>query len=364
MQQVTVELGERSYPIQVGAGLLERNPALSAMAQGRSVAIVTDAIVDGLFGDRLAELVQPVAHRLMRIVLEPGEATKRWETLNRIFDELLANRFDRSSLVVALGGGVVGDVAGFAAATYQRGIDFVQVPTTLLAQVDSSVGGKTAINHARGKNMIGAFHQPRLVIADTATLASLPARELAAGLAEVVKHGAIADKAYLDRVATAMPRLLAHDAEALAAAVVDSIRIKADVVARDERESGTRALLNFGHTFGHAIEAGAGYGTWLHGEAVGTGMVMATDLSVRLGYLSADDLARMKAVIGEAGLPLQGPAWPLERYLSFMSIDKKAIHGIPRFVVLEALGRASVQKVEPELVARTIAANTVPAGAA
>ena len=289
MQQVTVELGDRSYPIQVGAGLLEGNAALAALAQGRSVAIVTDATVDGLFGDRLAAALKPVAHQLIRIVLAPGEATKGWESLNRIFDSLLASRFDRSSLVVALGGGVVGDIAGFAAATYQRGVDFVQVPTTLLAQVDSSVGGKTAINHPRGKNMIGAFHQPRLVIADTETLASLPARELSAGLAEVIKHGAIADEAYLERVAMAMPRLRAHDPDALAAAVIDSIRIKAGVVARDERESGARALLNFGHTFGHAIEAGAGYGAWLHGEAVGTGMVMATDLSRRLGYLDAED---------------------------------------------------------------------------
>ena len=363
MQQVTVELGERSYPIQVGAGLLERSPALAALAQGRSVAIVTDAIVEALFADRLTASLRPSAHQLIRIVLAPGEATKGWESLNRIFDTLLANKFDRSSLLVALGGGVVGDIAGFAAATYQRGIDFVQVPTTLLAQVDSSVGGKTAINHERGKNMIGAFHQPRLVIADTATLASLPPRELAAGLAEVIKHGAIADAAYLERIATAMPRLLAHDPEALAAAVIDSIRIKAAVVARDERESGARALLNFGHTFGHAIEAGAGYGKWLHGEAVATGMVMATDLSLQLGYLDADDLSRMKAVIGDAGLPLLGPAWPLERYLSYMSIDKKAILGIPKFVVLESIGRASVQKVAPDLVARTITGNTLAATA-
>ena len=363
MQQVTVALGERSYPIQVGAGLLEHNPALSALAQGRSVAVITDATVDVLFGDRLSAALQPVAHQLIRIVLQPGEATKGWESLNRIFDSLLASKFDRSSLIVALGGGVVGDIAGFAAATYQRGIEFVQVPTTLLAQVDSSVGGKTAINHARGKNMIGAFHQPRLVIADTTTLASLPARELVAGLAEVIKHGAIADDGYLDRVASAMPRLLAHDPDALAAAVIDSIRIKADLVARDERETGARALLNFGHTFGHAIEAGVGYGKWLHGEAVGAGMVMATDLSVQLGYLKADDLFRMKAVIGDAGLPLQGPAWPLERYLSFMSIDKKAILGIPKFVVLKAIGRASVQKVDPDLVARAIAANVMAARA-
>ncbi len=363
MQQVTVDLGERSYPIQVGAGILDGNLELCRLAQGRTVAIVTDTTVDGLFGARVADTLLPVAHRLIRIALTPGETSKSWESLNHIFDRLLSEQFDRNSLIVALGGGVVGDLAGFAAATYQRGVDFVQIPTTLLAQVDSSVGGKTAINHARGKNMIGAFHQPRLVIADTSTLISLPRRELAAGLAEVVKHGAIADPAYLDRVSSAMPRLLAHEPEELAAAVLDSIRIKAAVVARDEREAGARALLNFGHTFGHAIEAGAGYGSWLHGEAVAAGMVMATDLSVRLGHIAEGDLARMKAIIGEAGLPVQGPDWPVARYLSYMSIDKKAVRGIPRFVVLEALGRARTQDVDPALVALAVSANTVAAAA-
>lgn len=364
MQQLTVELGERAYPVQVGAGLLARNGALAALAEGRAVAIVTDTIVDRLFGERLAASLQPVARRLIRISLEPGEATKGWESLDRIVDALLENRFDRHSLIVALGGGVVGDIAGFVAATYQRGVDYVQIPTTLLAQVDSSVGGKTAINHRRGKNMIGAFHQPRLVIADTETLASLPARELAAGLAEVVKHGAIADEGYFDRVAEAMPRLLAHDPDTLAEVVVQSIRIKADVVARDEREAGARALLNFGHTFGHAIEAGAGYGQWLHGEAVGAGMIMATDLSVRLGSLGANELARMMSVVAAAGLPLRGPAWPPDRYLSFMSVDKKADLGVPKFVVLDAIGRATVRKVDLDLVAQAIAANTGSPGPA
>jgi 3-dehydroquinate synthase len=361
MQQVTVELGDRSYPIQVGVGLLEDNAALSALADGRQVAIITDSVVDALLGDRLAAALGPVSHQVIRVVLPPGEQTKGWDSLNHIVDKLLESRFDRSSLIVALGGGVVGDLAGFAAATYQRGIDFVQVPTTLLAQVDSSVGGKTAINHARGKNMIGAFHQPRLVIADTGTLATLPPRELSAGLAEVIKHGAIADRAYLDRVAASMARLRAGDPEALAAAVIDSIRIKAAVVARDEREAGARALLNFGHTFGHAIEAGAGYGTWLHGEAVGAGMVMAADLSLRLGYLDAEDLMRLEAVIGDAGLPGAGPAWPPERYLSFMSIDKKAILGVPKFVILKAIGQAAVQKVDPALVVQAITAHLAAA---
>ena len=358
MQQLTVDLGDRSYPIQVGAGLLEENPFFVDLVRDRSVAVVTDSHVDALFGGRIERLLGPAAHQLIRIVVPPGEATKCWDALDRILDRLLVARFDRQSLVVALGGGVIGDLAGFAAAIYQRGVDFVQVPTTLLAQVDSSVGGKTAINHPRGKNMVGAFHQPRLVVADSGTLASLPPRELSAGLAEVIKHGAIADAGYLDRVAEAMPRLRAGDGAALAEAVVDSIRIKAGVVAQDERESGARALLNFGHTFGHAIEAGSGYGQWLHGEAVAVGMVMAADLSVLLGDLASADRDRLRQVIASAGLPVRGPSWPAAHYLSFMSIDKKAERGTPKFIVLEALGRARVRKVDPGLVALAIAANT------
>ncbi|MGE0797098.1 MAG: 3-dehydroquinate synthase [Lautropia sp.] len=358
MPELIVELGERSYPVQVGHGLLDDNPALAALAAGRSVAIVADDRVDPLYGDRVERLVAGAAAQAIRIVVPAGEATKCWAELDRVHDRLLEARFDRRSLLVAVGGGVVGDLAGFAAATYQRGIDFVQVPTTLLAQVDSSVGGKTAINHARGKNMVGAFHQPRLVVADTGTLATLPPRELAAGLAEVIKHGAIADRAYLERVAAALPALLGRDPAALAEAVVDSIRIKAEVVGRDERESGgARALLNFGHTFGHAIETGAGYGQWLHGEAVAAGMVMAAELSVRLGLIDRPALERLRVLIGEAGLPLRGPDWPAERYLEFMSIDKKAERGTPKFIVLEALGRARMQAAEAGLVAAAIAAH-------
>lgn len=358
MQRLMVALGERSYPIQVGTGLLQENPELLALATGRSVAIVTDEHVDALFGRSLERLVGPVAHQVIRIVLPPGEGTKSWMSMDRVHDAMLAARFDRGSLIIALGGGVVGDLAGFAAATFQRGIDFVQIPTTLLAQVDSSVGGKTAINHARGKNMVGAFHQPRLVIADAGSLTSLPARELIAGLAEVIKHGAIADRDYLDRVAAAMPALLARQPEALADAVLDSVRIKAAVVASDERETGARALLNFGHTFGHAIEAGAGYGHWLHGEAVGTGMVMAADLSVRLGLLTDEDFRRLRQVIASAGLPLRGPGWPVDRYREFMMIDKKAERGTPKFIVLEGLGKASVRKAPDALVAEVIAAHS------
>lgn len=357
MQTLRVELGERSYDIQVGFGLLHENPALAGLAAGRSVAIVSDTNVDPLYGDRVEALLAPSAHQVTRVVVPAGEATKCWQQLDRIHDAMLAARFDRKSLLVALGGGVIGDLVGFAAATYQRGIDFVQIPTSLLAQVDSSVGGKTAINHARGKNMVGAFHQPRLVIADGATLASLPKAELVAGLAEVIKHGAIADAAYLDRVARDMPELLALAPEPMTAAILDSIRIKAAVVAADERESGVRAHLNFGHTFGHAIEVGAGYGQWLHGEAVGAGMVMAADLSVRLGRLPASDAHRLVEIIRSAGLPTTAPAWPVDDYLKHMTIDKKAERGTPVFVVLDGLGRAMTARADEALVREVIAAH-------
>jgi 3-dehydroquinate synthase len=247
-------------------------------------------------------------------------------------------------------------MAGFAAAVYQRGIEFVQVPTTLLSQVDSSVGGKTGINHPLGKNMIGAFHQPRLVLIDVDTLATLPDRELSAGLAEVIKHGAIADAGYFDAVAATLPALRAKDPAALAAAVARSCEIKASVVERDEREGGVRAILNFGHTFGHAIEAGMGYGEWLHGEAVGAGMVMAADLSRRLGLVDAAIAARLREAVAAAGLPVRGPGWPASRYVELMSVDKKARQGTPRFVLLDGLGAARVQRVDDALLAETLAA--------
>ena len=357
VHRLEVALGERSYPILVGPGLLDGSTELAGLVAGRQVAIVTNARVDALYGDRLRRavgLASPAAS--ITIALEEGEQHKDWSSLNRVFDALLAAQFDRRCLIVALGGGVVGDTAGFAAATYQRGVDFVQVPTTLLAQVDSSVGGKTAINHPRGKNMIGAFHQPRLVLADTDTLASLPPRELSAGIAEMLKHGAIADPDYLAVLEAGMARLRVGDAAALAAAVVRSCEIKAGVVGADERESGLRAILNFGHTFGHAIEAGAGYGQWLHGEAVGTGMVMAADLSHRLGLIDATVPGRLRAAVAAAGLPVQGPGWPAERYVQLMSVDKKASQGIPKFVLLEALGRAVVRSAPAELVHQTLRA--------
>ncbi|MET0507074.1 MAG: 3-dehydroquinate synthase [Burkholderiaceae bacterium] len=357
MQDIVVDLGERGYPIEVGFDLLARNRRLRDLAAGRAVCVISDEIVGPLHAGPLIAGLGDAPALISRLDIPAGEGSKCWAMLDRICAHLLEQRFDRKSLLVALGGGVVGDLVGFAAAIYQRGIDFVQVPTTLLAQVDSSVGGKTAINHALGKNMVGAFHQPRLVIADVGTLATLPSRELVAGLAEVIKHGAIADTTYLAGVEQALDRLLGGDADALATIVAGSIRIKAAVVAADERESNLRAILNFGHTFGHAIEAGLGYGEWLHGEAVGCGMVMAADLSVRLGLLEPGDCKRLTELIAAAGLPSRGPGWPPSRYLALMETDKKAERGTPRFVVLERLGRARMRAVPAAVVAETLLAN-------
>jgi shikimate kinase/3-dehydroquinate synthase len=355
VHRLNLSLGERSYPILVGAKLIDGDPALEALAQGRQVAVVTNRRVDSLYGDRLRRALGACSAQTT-VLLPEGEEHKDWASLNLIFDALLAAHFDRRCLIVALGGGVIGDMAGFAAAVYQRGVDFVQVPTTLLAQVDSSVGGKTAINHPLGKNMIGAFHQPRLVVADTDTLATLPPRELSAGIAEMLKHGAIADPTYLLALERDMTRLRGGDGAALAAAVVRSCEIKAEVVSADERESGLRAILNFGHTFGHAIEAGAGYGQWLHGEAVGVGMMMAADLSHRLGLIGAEVPARLRQAVAAAGLPTAGPAWSPERYVELMSVDKKAQQGVPKFVLLEALGRAVVRNAPIESVHATLRA--------
>ena len=349
--------GFGTYDVIVGRGLLaEAGARIAPLARGRTV-IVSDETVAALHGPALKASLAEAGVRSEIIAVPPGEGSKSFAELERVMDRLLAAGLDRKDVVVAFGGGVVGDLAGLAAALYMRGIDFVQVPTTLLAQVDSSVGGKTAINHALGKNMVGAFHQPRLVIADVATLATLPRRELVAGMAEVIKHGAIADPGYLAEVETRLPGLLAGEAQALAAIVAGSIRIKAAVVAADEREANLRAILNFGHTFGHAIEAGLGYGQWLHGEAVGCGMVMAADLSRRLGSLTADEEARLLSLIRAADLPVQGPGWAASRYLSLMETDKKAERGAPRFVVLDGLGRARMQAVDEALVVAAIEAH-------
>ena len=341
MESLSVALGSRTYPIHIGAGVLARADLYQPYLGGGSVAVVTNPTVASLYLATLKDALQGA--RVVEIVVPDGEHAKGWQTLESVFDALLAARLGRDGLIVALGGGVVGDLAGFAAAVYQRGIEFVQVPTTLLAQVDSSVGGKTAINHARGKNMIGAFHQPRAVIADVATLDSLPDRELRAGLAEVIKHGLALDEAFTRWLEGSIEKLLARDREALTYAVRRSCELKAAIVATDEREAGARALLNFGHTFGHAIESGAGYGAWLHGEAVAAGMVMASELSMRLGHIQKGDVARVRDLIRRAGLPVAGPALAPERMLELMAVDKKAAKGKLRFIVLEAIGRAALR---------------------
>jgi 3-dehydroquinate synthase len=357
MQTVRVALAERSYPIHIGAGLLERADLLVPLLPQRRVAIVTNATVAPLYLDRVARALDAAGVAAVRVVVPDGEAHKDWPTLNKVFDALLASRCDRKTAIVALGGGVIGDLAGFAAATYQRGVPFVQMPTTLLAQVDSSVGGKTAINHPHGKNMIGAFHQPLAVFADMDSLATLPAPELRAGLAEVIKHGAIRDGAFFDWLEANLDALLRLDRNALAYAVKRSVEIKAAVVALDERETGLRAELNFGHTFGHAIEAGLGFGAWLHGAAVAAGMVMAADLSTRLGLLEPAAAGRVRRLIERAGLPVAGPALGADRYLELMAVDKKAEAGRIRFVVLERLGAARItDQVPPEALRATLSA--------
>jgi 3-dehydroquinate synthase len=353
---VRVQLGERSYSIAVGSKLLDTPASFEALARGSSAVIVSNETVAPLYAERLAAALVGLYPKVTAVLLPDGEAHKTWQTLQTIFDAMLAAQCDRSTTVFALGGGVIGDLAGFAAACYMRGVAYVQVPTTLLAQVDSSVGGKTGVNHASGKNMIGAFHQPLAVVADVDVLESLPDRELVAGLAEVVKYGAIADDGFLDWIDASLPALLARDKPALVEAITRSCRIKAEVVASDERESGLRAILNFGHTFAHAIETGTGHGTWLHGEAVGCGIAMAADLSARLGLIAPAHAARIARIVAAAGLPLRAPPLDLERYLELMRMDKKAEAGQIRFIVLEAPGKAAVCVADEAIVAATIEA--------
>ncbi len=352
---VRIDLGHRAYDIRIGEGLLTAPATWEAAPAANTALIVTNATVGPLYAERLKAAIAGRYRRVLQVVLPDGEQHKDWQTLNLIFDALLANGCDRKTVLFALGGGVVGDMTGFAAASYMRGVPFVQVPTTLLAQVDSSVGGKTAINHPLGKNMIGAFYQPALVACDLSVLGTLPSRELSAGLAEVIKYGPVADARFLDWIEANLGRLLARDPQALAHAVRRSCEIKAWVVGQDERESGLRAILNFGHTFGHAIEAGLGYGEWLHGEAVGCGMVMALQLSQRLGLVEPAYADRVKALIARAGLPVVGPALGAERYLELMRVDKKAEAGEIRFVVIEAPGRAGVRPAPDTLVREVLA---------
>jgi 3-dehydroquinate synthase len=357
MKTIQVELGARSYPIYIGENLIDQIELYRPHINGRLSAIVTNATIEPLYADRVEKALTSLGQQVVRIVLPDGEAFKTWETLQLIFDGLLRAGADRKSTVIALGGGVVGDMAGFAAASYMRGIKFIQIPTTLLSQVDSSVGGKTGINHPLGKNMIGAFHQPVAVIADLQTLKSLPPRELAAGLAEVAKHGAICDEPFLGWIESNTSALNNYDLKALEHAVVRSCEIKSAVVAADEKEGGVRAHLNFGHTFGHAIESGLGYGEWLHGEAVGCGMVMAAQLSLELGYISHADLVRLTRIIKELHLPITPPKWDANKYLELMAHDKKADGGTIKYIVLKQLGLAQTQAVSDEIVTKALVAS-------
>lgn len=357
MESLRVALGERSYPIHLGVDLLGRPALYRPYLGGGSAAVVTNTVVAPLYLKRVRQALEAAGARVAEIIVPDGEQAKSWQTLERVFDALLAARCGRDALVVALGGGVVGDLAGFAAAVYQRGLPFLQVPTTLLAQVDSSVGGKTAINHARGKNMIGAFHQPLAVISDVSTLDTLSDRELRAGLAEVIKHALALDPEFAVWLEASMAQLVSRERAALVHAVKRCCELKAEVVAADERETGVRALLNLGHTFGHAIEAGAGYGAWLHGEAIAAGMVMAAELSLRLGLLDKDGVGRVRSLVSRAGLPVAGPALAPETLIELMAVDKKASQGKLRFVVLEDIGRAVLRgAIDERLVREAIVA--------
>lgn len=351
-----VSLGDRSYPITIGPDLLPEVELIGQHIQGTKVAVVTNTVVGPLYLERLTKTLMAAGKQVIPIELPDGEEAKNWENLMHIFDVLLAQKCDRKTTLVALGGGVVGDMTGFAAASFMRGVPFIQVPTTLLAQVDSSVGGKTGINHPLGKNMIGAFYQPQAVIADTSTLDTLPPRELSAGLAEVIKHGAIIDAPFFDWIESNIAQLVARDATALAYAIKRSCEIKADVVRQDEREGGLRAILNFGHTFGHAIEAGMGYGVWLHGEAVGCGMVMAADLSHRLGFIDAQAKERITAVVRAANLPVVAPDLGEERWLDLMEVDKKNEGGKIKFILLKPLGAPVIMSVQQETLLATLRA--------
>lgn len=350
---VEVDTRGGQYPIHIGAGRLTQL-ADSVPADVTRIAIISNPTVYQHYGQIAHEALAQSGKEILLIELPDGEEHKNWHTLNSIFDQLLTHQFDRKSLLVALGGGVVGDIAGFAAACYMRGVRFMQVPTTLLAQVDSSVGGKTAINHPLGKNMVGAFYQPIAVEIDTQVLGTLPERELTAGLAEVIKYGFIEDPSFLQWCEKNAAQLMARDEQAILYAIQRSCEIKAAVVSEDERESGKRALLNFGHTFGHAIEAGLGYGEWLHGEAVGCGMVMAAKLSEQLGYLNSQEVQRTTALVQAVGAPTEPPQWPVAKWLQLMQSDKKAQAGALRFVVLTALGEATVEVVAPDVIEQVI----------
>ena len=341
MTTLTVDLGERSYPIYIGDALLGQAELLKQHIPGNSALIVSNETVAPLYLDKTQAMLSGLKNEA--VILPDGEKYKNLEVLNQIYDGLLRNRFDRNTTVIALGGGVVGDMAGFAAASYQRGVHLIQIPTTLLSQVDSSVGGKTGVNHALGKNMIGAFYQPKAVIADTDTLDTLPDRELSAGIAEVIKYGLICNRDFFSWLEQNMQALLERDKQALSYAIEVSCQAKADVVAADERESGKRALLNLGHTFGHAIENGMGYGEWLHGEAVGAGMCMAAIMSNHMGWMDDNDKNRTIELIAQAKLPTQAPSsMDPDKFLELMSVDKKVLDGVLRLVLMKGIGKSVV----------------------
>ena len=341
MTTLTVELGERSYPIYIGDKLLGQDDLLKRHIPGNSALIVSNETVAPLYLEKTRSMLSGLKNEV--VILPDGEQYKNLEVLNKIYDSLLRNRFDRNTTIIALGGGVIGDMAGFAAASYQRGVHLIQVPTTLLSQVDSSVGGKTGVNHALGKNMIGAFYQPKAVIADTDTLDTLPDRELSAGLAEVIKYGLICNPEFFDWLENNMQALLSRDKQALSHAIEVSCQTKADVVAADERESGKRALLNLGHTFGHAIENGMGYGEWLHGEAVGAGMCMAAVMSNQMGWMSDEHMQRTFNLIEQAKLPSKAPdSMSTDKFLELMSVDKKVLDGVLRLVLMKGIGKSVV----------------------
>ncbi|HEY1725274.1 MAG TPA: 3-dehydroquinate synthase [Steroidobacteraceae bacterium] len=356
MHTLTVALGERSYPIVIGAGLLSSHEPLAQQARGHDVVLVSNTVVAPLYAELVKQCLP--GQRIVEVVLPDGEQHKTLSTASRVFDVMIANRIARDALVLALGGGVIGDLAGFVAACYQRGIGLIQIPTTLLAHVDSSVGGKTAVNHPGGKNLIGAFHQPRAVIADTELLRTLPDRELRSGLAEVIKYGLICDPAFFDWIEANIDALLARSPPALGFAIYRSCQIKAQIVARDEREQGERALLNLGHTFGHAIESATGYSGWHHGEAVGTGMLMAAEMSQRSGTLEPSVVTRLRTLLQQAGLPVEAPRIGAQRALDYMRVDKKVQSGRVRLVLLSGLGKAMVTSDYPDAALRdTLAAH-------
>jgi len=351
MISLKVNLGERSYPICIGDNLLEQSELLTQHIPGNSALVVSNETVAPLYMDAVEQSLSNI--RFKTLVLPDGEEHKNLNVLNSIYDKLLENRLDRNTTLIALGGGVVGDITGFAAATYQRGVHLVQIPTTLLSQVDSSVGGKTAVNHPIGKNMIGAFYQPRAVIADTNTLNTLEERQLSSGLAEVIKYGLIRDASFLEWLESNIDKLLDRNPDALAYAIERSCRNKAEIVAADERESGQRALLNLGHTFGHAIETGMGYGVWLHGEAVASGMVMAARLSNKLGWISENDVSRVIDILERANLPITAPEqMSADKFIELMSLDKKVSDGVLKLVLYKSVGNAVISKDYTDAILR------------